>query len=303
MNNPLHRKALETFHSMWGTVGKNGRLPPIFPGPQPVSIERVHFEKLKCNPYVVCEKTDGLRFVLMAFLFENKKITMLIDRSLRMTQISLNLPRSAHMGTLLDGEMVDKTFMVYDAMWVSGEDVKQKNFLDRLEKIELFIKGIMRLTKDPIVVKLKKFVTLNELKDFQTDVVPNLPYKTDGLVFTPVNDPVKLGTHENMFKWKPRDQNTIDFQVKFKPNGVAALYIQEKGSLIYETEVSPSHMDISWLTENCIVECQYMVDSFPMWWKPLKIRTDKNYPNNRRTFYRTMVNVRENIHWEEFTRL
>jgi len=161
----------------------------------------------------------------------------------------------------------------------------------------------MRLAKDPIMVRLKKFVTLNELENFQKNVVPNLPYETDGLVFTPVNDPVRLGTHENMFKWKPRDQNTIDFQVKFKPDGTAALYIQDRGSLIYESEVSPSQMDLSWLHEDCIVECQYMVDTFPLWWKPLKIRTDKNYPNNRRTFYRTMVNVQENIQWEEFTRL
>ena len=302
-NSLLYRHALQIFHSMWETTGKNGRLPPIFPGPQPISIERVHFAKLKSNPYVVCEKTDGVRIVLLAFLFENKKVTLLINRSLQMTQISLNLPKSAHRGTLLDGELVEKTLMIYDGVWVSGEDIKQKNFLDRLEKIELFIRGIMRLAKDPIMVRLKKFVTLNELENFQKNVVPNLPYETDGLVFTPVNDPVRLGTHENMFKWKPRDQNTIDFQVKFKPDGTAALYIQDRGSLIYESEVSPSQMDLSWLHEDCIVECQYMVDTFPLWWKPLKIRTDKNYPNNRRTFYRTMVNVQENIQWEEFTRL
>ena len=38
----------------------------------------------------------------------------------------------------------------------------------------------------------------------------------------------------------------------------------------------------------------------PMWWRPLKRRTDKNYPNNRRTFYRTIVNIKENIEMKEF---
>jgi len=31
-----------------------------------------------------------------------------------------------------------------------------------------------------------------------------------------------------------------------------------------------------------------------------KIRTDKTYPNNRRTYFRTLVNLRENIRIEEF---
>jgi hypothetical protein len=177
-NSPLYRHALQIFHSMWETTGKNGRLPPIFPGPQPISIERVHFAKLKSNPYVVCEKTDGVRIVLLAFLFENKKVTLLINRSLQMTQISLNLPKSAHRGTLLDGELVEKTLMIYDGVWVSGEDIKQKNFLDRLEKIELFIRGIMRLAKDPIMVRLKKFVTLNELENFQKNVDVWVPMRT-----------------------------------------------------------------------------------------------------------------------------
>ena len=74
-DSPLYASALQAFHSMWGTITRNGRMPPIFPGPQPVSIERVHFDKLKNNPYVVCEKTDGLRVAILAFTFNSKTIT------------------------------------------------------------------------------------------------------------------------------------------------------------------------------------------------------------------------------------
>ncbi len=305
-DSPLYSSALNAFHSMWGTITRNGRMPPIFPGPQPVSIERVHFDKLKNNPYVVCEKTDGLRVAILAFTFNSKKVTLMINRSLRMVWTPLNLPKNAHMGTIIDGELVDTKLMIYDAVFVSGEDLKQKPFLDRLERVEAFIKGIMKLAKDPVVVKLKRFVPLNELKDFQTNVVPKLPYKTDGLVFTPLNDPIRLGTHENMFKWKPRDDNTIDFQVKWKQNGVAGLYIQDRGSLFFETEITPEKFDesfVGWLEEDAIVECKYMIDDFPMWWKPVGIRKDKTYTNSRRTYYRTLVNIKEDIQWEEFTRL
>lgn len=305
-NSPLYSSALKSFHSMWGTINKNGRMPPIFPGPQPVSIERIHFNKLINNPYVVCEKTDGLRVALLIFTFNSKKVTLMINRSLRMVWTPLNLPKSAHMGTLIDGELVDNKLMVYDAVYVSGEDLKPQPFLDRLEKVENFIKNITKLAKDIIVVKLKRFVPLQELKDFQLNVVPTLPYKTDGLVFTPVNDPIRLGTHENMFKWKPRDENTIDFQVKWKQNGTAGLYIQDRGTLFFETEITPDKFEdsfIGWLEEDAIVECRYMLDECPMWWKPVGIRKDKTYPNSRRTYFRTLVNIKEDIHWEEFTRL
>ena len=302
----LFASAMEHFHGFWGTISRNGRLPPIFPGPQPISIERVHMKILKTNPYVVCEKTDGTRVALLAFTFEGKKVTLMFNRSLRMVWTPLNMPKSAHQGTLLDGELVDNTIMMYDAVYISGEDLKTKNFLDRLEKLELFVKGIMRLAKDPVTVKTKKFVTLDELEGFQTQIVPSMPYKTDGLVFTPVNDPIRLGTHETMFKWKPRDENTIDFQVKWKPNGAVGLYIQDRGSLYFESEITPDRFDdsfVGWLEEDAIVECRYMTDDQPMWWKPVGRRTDKTYPNNRRTYYRTLVNIKEDIKWQEFTRL
>ena len=297
---PLYVHALKTFYAMWGV-----RDVPFFPGPQPVSIERKHFKVLRSGKYVVCEKTDGTRAALLAFTFEKKKITLLINRALKMTQIQLNLPRSAHAGTLIDGELVGTKLMIYDGVCVSGQDLKGCDLLKRLEVTGQFIKGIMRLAKDPIVVRLKQFSTLENLAAFHDEVISKLEYDTDGLVFTPVFEPIRIGTHETMFKWKPRDQNTIDFQVKWNENR-CCLYIQNKGALIYESEIPPERMDDSfseWLVDGAIVECRYMIDDRPLWWKPVGIRTDKTYPNNRRTFYRTIVNVKENIQWEEFTRL
>jgi mRNA guanylyltransferase len=39
------------------------------------------------------------------------------------------------------------------------------------------------------------------------------------------------------------------------------------------------------------------------WWKPIKVRTDKTHPNNRRTFYRTLVNIKEDIKMSEFNNI
>jgi hypothetical protein len=297
---PLYTEALRIFYEMWGV-----KKLPFFPGPQPISIERKHFQVLRSGKYVVCEKTDGTRIALLAFTFQSKKVTLMINRALKLTHVALNLPRSAHKGTLIDGELVGKRLMIYDGVYVSGEDLKGRDLLTRLEITGQFIKGIMRLAKDPIIVRLKKFSTLEGLAVFQKEVISKLDYETDGLVFTPVFEPIRIGTHETMFKWKPRDKNTIDFQVKWSGDR-CCLYVQEKGVLIFESEITKDRIDDSfaeWLVDGAIVECTYMIKDRPLWWKPIGLRTDKTYPNNRRTFYRTIVNVKEDIQWEEFTRL
>jgi hypothetical protein len=213
--------------------------------------------------------------------------------------VPLNLPRVAYQGTILDGELVDKTFLVYDAVKVSGEDLKSQNLLMRLTSSEVMINGILKMKTDPITIKLKTFYNLKNFSTFYKEYLPNVPYKVDGLVFTPVNEPIRTGTHETMFKWKPRDQNTIDFQAKKWGSDKWGLYVQEKGRLIFESELSLDRTP-DWITEDCIVECQYMCDEEPRWWKPVGLRVDKKHSNNRKTFYRTLVNIRENILITEF---
>ena len=63
----------------------------FFPGPQPISIERRHFDILKNSSYVVCEKTDGVGHILMCVMIENKKIAMFFpwggDEKLRQPEL------------------------------------------------------------------------------------------------------------------------------------------------------------------------------------------------------------------------
>ena len=49
-----------------------------------------------------------------------------------------------------------------------------------------------------------------------------------------------------------------------------------------------------------IVECKYI--SHLRKWVPIGVRTDKHHPNNRRTFYKTLENIREDIQLNEFPR-
>jgi hypothetical protein len=251
-----------------------------FPGAHPVSIERKHIPLLKREPYVVCEKTDGQRYMLASLVFEGVKYCLFVNRAFDMWMVSLCIPRN----TLVDGEMVgDNLYLVYDGYMVSGENIMTHNLIERLKRIET----VTRAPKMKIEVRMKTMWKLQSIPDI---LKTHYPYKTDGLIFTPVNQPVKLETHEMMFKWKPLQEITVDFKV-LKKLGKYGLYVWDRGSYVYESDFQ----DNPYL-ENKIVECRYDNGH----WIFVKVREDKPMPNNRRTFFRTLVNIKEDIQPEEF---
>jgi hypothetical protein len=290
-------------HTVWGSKD-------YFPGPQPISIEYKHFPILKGAEYVVCEKTDGERYMMVALTYQGKRKCFFVNRSFKMFEVPINLKKSAYEGTILDGELYDGTLMVYDAVRVNGESVWDLNLMKRLEAARGLMKSIIYMKSDKWRLKCKTFHEMRHFEKFMDVYLPTVQQKMDGLVFTPVNEPIRLGTHESMFKWKPQEQNTVDFLMKREPTretpgfkkGPLAwrLYVQEKGKLFFESEIPQNKMDEPWFEDGAIVECKYITWEEPMWWKPIKRRTDKTYPNNRRTFYRTIVNIKENIQMKEF---
>jgi len=255
-----------------------------FPGPQPVSIERRHFPLLKKQPYVVCEKTDGVRHLLVS----NEEGVFLVNRAFKIDPVKVRIPK----GTILDGELVTAKngkafFMVYDAVIVKGESVSHFDLKLRLEKARSVIKGIIKTSQAPFEVRLKTMWALG-------DPIPDLnsfEYETDGLVFTPVNEPIRTGTHETMFKWKPRDRITIDFELKLGKD----LFVQDRGTPYKEAELHLQNKRGD-LPDGTIVECGYGDLGFYV----EKVRTDKTHANNRRTYFRTLINLKEAIQLSEF---
>ena len=290
---------------------QNGVVKTTFPGLSQYRLSINTFPILKGAEYLVCEKTDGERYMMVALMFEGKKKCVFVNRSFNMFEVPINLKKSAYDGTILDGELYEDTLMVYDAVWVNGESVWDLNLMKRLDAARGIMKSIIYMKSDKFRLKCKTFHEMRDFGKFMDEYLPTVQQKVDGLVFTPVNEPIRLGTHETMFKWKPQEQNTVDFLMKWEPSRETPgfkpgrptwrLYVQEKGKLFFESEIPHGRMeDKPWFEDGAIVECQYITWEEPLWWKPLKRRTDKNYPNNRRTFYRTIVNIKENIKMKEF---
>jgi len=255
-----------------------------FPGPQPVSIERRHFALLRRQPYFVCEKTDGVR----QFLIGNSDGTFIVNRAFQVEAVKIRIPKD----TLLDGELVKlknekMAFVIHDAVIVKGEDLMNLPLDQRLEKARGVIKAIIKTAAAPFEIRVKKMYKLFE------EQIPDLnsfDYETDGIVMTPIREPIRMGTHETMFKWKPRERITIDFQLK---NGLD-LFVQDRGELYKEAELHNGNKRQD-LPDGAIVECGYG----DLGWFVEKVRTDKSHSNNRRTYFRTIVNIRENIQLSE----
>lgn len=279
----MHKAAQRFVADTWCTS------PGRFPGPQPISIERCHFEQLQRRPYLVCEKTDGVRYMLVCFEYLAKKVCVLITRAFECVVVPLTVPR----GTVLDGELVQlKTgqwqYLVYDAVLVRGEDVRQKSLTERLAAATSVTRAIIRSAKDPFEVRTKTMLPVARFGELPA--LDAFPYGTDGLVFTPVDAPIQTGTHETMFKWKPRERITIDFCLQ---NG-HELFVQDRGEPYKEAELHTRNQRPD-LPDGTIVECGYG----DLGWFVEKIRTDKTHANNRRTYFRTLVNIRENIQLQD----
>jgi hypothetical protein len=275
---------MENIARIWGSDR-----PENFPGPQPVSIERRHFPALMRQPYFVCEKTDGVRHLLLSSVDG----VVLVNRAWKTEPIKVRVPKD----TLLDGEVVftktgKRLFVVHDAVLIKGENVKAFPLDKRLIQAQALVKSIIKTAQAPLEIRVKTMWPLEKIREMPR--LDSFEYETDGLVFTPINEPIRSGTHETMFKWKPRERITIDFCL-FKG---FELFVQERGEPFKESELH-LHNRRPDLPDGTIVECGHG----PLGWFVEKVRTDKKHANNRRTYFRTIVNIRENIQFEEFLHL
>jgi hypothetical protein len=282
--------------------------PHMFPAPQPISVERRHFGQLNSHPYVVSPKADGERFLLVAL----GDRSVLINRGFEETDIKFRFKKNAFDGTVLDVEKIGNRILVFDAYEVNGEIIKDKGLDERLERATSLVKSVLKTSKDPFKLEMKPVFERDELeKAMKTD----FGYETDGLIFTPKDEPARVGTHETMFKWKPLEKNTVDFQVvpstrmhDCRQEMIYGydLYVQEHGKKICEGRLPQDLVEPHWRPimdagkDHCLIlECEY-IQGEVNFWRPVGIRRDKMMPNARRTFQRTLVNIEEDIQWKEF---
>ncbi|KAI5922212.1 mRNA capping enzyme [Camillea tinctor] len=214
-----------------------GRNTPAFPGAQPVSFMRRHLDVLRREDYYVCEKSDGMRYLLYLAADENGQEThYLIDRKndywfIDSSSLHFPLPQNQqdfHKATVLDGELVIDTmsdgrkeprYLVFDCLAIDGLVLMSRELNKRLGYFrEQLYKPYKKLLEDypeerpfqPFFIDQKSMQFAYGIEMMFQDVIKNLKHGNDGLIFTCLRTEYKPGTDPHTLKWKSAEENTID---------------------------------------------------------------------------------------------
>lgn len=231
-----HHLAQEFRHEVASLLGRHQT---SFPGAQPVSFASRHLSELRHQDYYVCEKTDGIRYLMYCTRDGDRDIHYLIDRKNDYYYIpGLHFPKqedktfaSFHSETIFDGELVEDTypdapselkFLVFDCLVLDGDLLTTKPLDKRLARFkEWVLKPYRELWKAfPEEIQHRPFAVEDKATQFSysldymfKSIIPSVKqlHGNDGLIFTCKNTPYKTGTDEHILKWKPPHENTIDF--------------------------------------------------------------------------------------------
>lgn len=212
ITNRERRTVIEGYKNLFNLKGN------YFVGAQPETLQKNGIANLYKEKYSVTDKADGDR----AFMFIDKdKRVYFIDNNINAVY-KTNLTSPVYNNTVIDGELVhidNKThFLAFDLVAYNGKDLRgDSNYLltTRLNRLNHITNTIT--SNESYIVKMKKFYYNNVFLGSEVilDNIDKKPYKNDGLIFTPMEEPyptVKKWT--KLLKWKPAELNTIDFYAK-----------------------------------------------------------------------------------------
>lgn len=246
--------------------------------------------------------------------------------------------------TLLDGELVvDKIgpnqtklkLLLFDCLVMDRVKVINYGLQRRLASIDgELIPSYLKFLKTypdaemnlPFEIQLKDMVYSYNLGAVLSKL-DKLKHENDGLIFTSMSDPYTFGTTQQILKWKPPHENTVDFKIELRfPSKMIdgsksstpdyavkptfQLFQHVKGDE-YEAfdwlDMSDSEWE-SWKEadvqlDNSIVECAWHApsptDELEPTWHIKRIRNDKSTANHKSTVKRIIKSIKDGVEENE----
>ncbi|EGU12639.1 mRNA-capping enzyme subunit alpha [Rhodotorula toruloides ATCC 204091] len=216
--------------------------PDSFPGSQPVSFDYDSLALLEKEDFWVCEKSDGVRVLVMIVATGFGQEVYLIDRKDQIYQVywltfpHQDGPEYNHSNTVLDGEFVIDVdphtgahiprLLLFDLLVLDSENLMSRPLLKRYGRLQQFVVEPYKkhqktlppdvIAQQPFEVVCKKQELSYGIEAVFRDHVPSLMHGSDGLIFTSAEAPYTPGTDPKILKWKPPSENSIDFILQLK---------------------------------------------------------------------------------------
>lgn len=281
-----------------------------FPGPQPVALSRSNLHLLLDGnrSFLVGRKTDGVRVVLFLSKDSSARPTLFyLDRKLQTTEVFNSSPcwaTSLFEGTILDAELSQDKFVVFDCYAFAGRACWDRNLIVRLG----FANQAVQLC-DPHLVQLKTMVPLSRLREFASSQDTD-GHPSDGFIFTPVQDRVTFKSALTTLKFKEPQDHTCDFLVREPTERSQRKYGR---SFCPVDGATPMSVEL-WFTADRLRLFAVVPWTLPeapefdrIWefrvcadtWQPVRLRADKRIPNFKTTVLDTLRCLEDGVRLEE----
>jgi hypothetical protein len=275
----------------------------------PTSLLRKHLPIIQ-NGYVVTEKSDGVRYLLVFAKVKKTLFACLVDRAMSMFQVETRAPTHLFEGSVFDCELVQSMaeskpqskaqskpqsklqtkaqskLLVFDCLQLRGTSLRKRTFTNRYAKLQQYI-GVDKLTCSNLEVVAKTFLPLADVSQIK---VKELGHASDGFILQPVDGRVVWGRDKRCFKWKYSP--SIDVLL----DGLEIKCLE--GLLPQDTDWT-----VDGLVEPGLWECDASVSQLGnrthVTLKPLRLRTDKLEPNSLDTIIGVIREIKDAVQlWE-----
>jgi len=314
------------------------------PAPNPVSFVPYHVDILKGTKYGVGEKTDGNRMCFFMCLDQDDNpINVFINRRCEMFSVRCAVQKDYYrdIGTLLDGELVGDTYVVFDVVAFKGTSLMDEpSYIGRLSHAKECVvgrktypksekttlaeakKGSIVFMKPRIKLQVKHIYALENIASIASEV---RTHGSDGVIFTPLEQPIQLELHEGMIKWK--EHHPLDFKLSIRSVGggdakvaIELLYHSHDDDIDICRGVSFSGYNFSVkvqdndVLQKClysltkdkvtkasmIVECECVPDfkEETLVIQLVRRRNDKSTSNSAETLRRTFDSIQNQVDWD-----
>lgn len=194
--------------------------------PQVAVMNNYILSKHNLDDFVYLEKTDGVHVNL---LIKNDKLQHIKEYN-----------NVYNKYTILDAELYNDKYYIFDGCTIDGKDISELNYIDRMESIR---KYVSKQKYDDVII-VKEYYPVNNIDEIleivnNTEISTKTKNKIDGVIMQLINK--KYFESPTCYKVKRSIMNTIDFELLYdEKNNIFKLYlIGYKNNIDYNCKLLP----------------------------------------------------------------